>query len=93
VTLLCYGLGTLQICARMVSAMERRPGALRSLLNGRIHAVEKGMKMATRENNTIVESAVEARAGVTGHNVRYVLLVSIALVVVLFVAVYLYNFV
>jgi hypothetical protein len=51
------------------------------------------MKMATRENNTIVESAVEARAGVTGHNVRYVLLVSIALVVVLFVAVYLYNFV
>lgn len=28
------------------------------------------------ENNRIVESADEARAGVTGHNVRYVLLIS-----------------
>lgn len=48
--------------------------------------------MATRENQTIVESPVEARAGVTGHKARYVLFFSTALVVVLFVGVYLYYF-
>lgn len=49
--------------------------------------------MATRENQTIVETPVEARAGVTGHKARYVLFFSTALVVVLFVAVYMFNFV
>lgn len=49
--------------------------------------------MATRENDHIVESPVEARAGVTGHNARYVLLVSTVLVVALFAAVYLLYFV
>jgi len=49
--------------------------------------------MATRENDHIVESPVEARAGVTGHKVRFVLFFSTALVVVLFVAVFLYFFV
>ncbi len=49
--------------------------------------------MATRENDTIVVNQVEARGGVTGHKARYVLAISIALVVVLFVAVYLFNFV
>jgi hypothetical protein len=48
--------------------------------------------MATRENQTIVESAVEARGGVTGHKARYVLLISTAMVVVLFTAIYLFNF-
>ena len=41
------------------------------------------------EGNHIVESATEARAGVTGHNVRYVLVVSTLAVIVLFVVVYL----
>ncbi len=50
------------------------------------------MKMATRENQTIVETPIEARGGVTGHKARYVLLISTALVVVLFIAIYLSNF-
>jgi hypothetical protein len=39
------------------------------------------------ENDRIVESADEAPAGVTGHNVRYVLLISTLAVIVLFVLV------
>jgi len=41
------------------------------------------------EDNHIVESTTEARAAVTGHNVRYVLVISTLAVVVLFVVVYL----
>lgn len=41
------------------------------------------------EDNRIVESTTEARAAVTGHNVRYVLVISTLAVVVLFAAVYL----
>lgn len=48
--------------------------------------------MATRENDHIVESTVEARAGVTGHKARFVLFFSTALVVVLFAGVFLYYF-
>ncbi|MGB9657911.1 MAG: hypothetical protein WCB75_22245, partial [Pseudolabrys sp.] len=44
-------------------------------------------KMPHIENDRIVESADEARAGVTGHNVRYVLLISTLAVIVLFVLV------
>jgi hypothetical protein len=40
------------------------------------------------ENNRIVESSDEARAGVTGHNVRYVLLISTLAVIVLFAVAY-----
>ena len=40
------------------------------------------------ENDHIVESSTEARAAVTGHNVRYVLLFSTIAVVVLFAVVY-----
>jgi len=40
------------------------------------------------ENNRVVESTNEARAGVTGHNVRYVLLIGIVAVIVLFAIVY-----
>ena len=36
------------------------------------------------ENSRIVESTDEARAGVTGHNVRYVLLISTLAVIALF---------
>jgi CHASE3 domain sensor protein len=41
------------------------------------------------ENNRVVESATEARAAVTGHNVRYVLVVGTLAVIVLFAVVYL----
>ena len=41
------------------------------------------------EDKRIVESTTEARAAVTGHNVRYVLVISTLAVVVLFALVYL----
>jgi hypothetical protein len=41
------------------------------------------------ENDRIVESTNEARAAVTGHNVRYVLLIGTLAVIVLFAVVYL----
>ncbi len=40
------------------------------------------------ENNRVVESTTEARAGVTGHNVRYVLVIGTLAVIVLFAVVY-----
>jgi hypothetical protein len=40
----------------------------------------------------IAKSATEAREGVTGHNVRYVLIVSLLGVVLVFVALWLYFF-
>jgi hypothetical protein len=40
----------------------------------------------------IVTTADRAREGVTGHNVRYVLVISIAAVAVLFGALWLYYF-
>jgi hypothetical protein len=45
-----------------------------------------------RDGNRIVETATEARAGVTGHNVRIVLAAGTFGVVVLFAAVYLWFF-
>ena len=53
--------------------------------------------MATRLNQETVETPVvrtttQAREGVTGHGVRYVLLISTAAVVVLFAAIWLYYF-
>lgn len=44
--------------------------------------------MARAENRHIVESATEARQGVTGHNVRYVLSMGTIGVIVLFAIVY-----
>ena len=44
--------------------------------------------MPTVENDHVVESSTEARAAVTGHNVRYVLLFSTIAVIVLFAVVY-----
>lgn len=41
------------------------------------------------ENDRIVESTNEARAAVTGHNVRYVLLIGTLAVIVLFAVAYL----
>ena len=40
------------------------------------------------EDNRIVESTTEARGAVTGHNVRYVLVISTLSVIVLFAVVY-----
>jgi hypothetical protein len=44
------------------------------------------------ENDHIVETPTEARAGTTGHNVRYVLTIATAAVIVLFVIIYFYFF-
>lgn len=44
------------------------------------------------ENNRVVESPTEARAGVTGHNVRYVLAFSTLAVMALFAIVALWLF-
>jgi hypothetical protein len=40
------------------------------------------------ENDRIVEHTDQARAGVTGHNVRYVLLIGTLAVIVLFAMAY-----
>ena len=40
------------------------------------------------EDSRIVESTTEARGAVTGHNVRYVLVISTLAVIVLFAVVY-----
>jgi len=40
----------------------------------------------------VVKSTTEARQGVTGHNVRYVLWIALALIVLIFLALYLYDF-
>jgi len=44
--------------------------------------------MPNVENDHIVENTTEARAGVTGHNVRYVLLFGTLAVIVLFAIAY-----
>jgi hypothetical protein len=48
----------------------------------------KGMTMPQIDDSRIVENTTEARAAVTGHNVRYVLLIGTTAVVVLFVIAY-----
>ena len=48
--------------------------------------------MPTVENNRVVETPTEARAGATGHNVRYVLTIGLTAVIVLFAVVYLAFF-
>ena len=45
--------------------------------------------MPRLEDDRIVETATEARAGATGHNVRYVLVIGIVSVCVLFAIAYL----
>jgi len=44
------------------------------------------------ENNRVVETSTEARAGETGHNVRYVLAGSTISLALIFAGVYLYFF-
>ena len=45
-------------------------------------------EMSHKENDRIVESTTEARAGVTGQNVRYVLLIGTLLAIVFFAIAY-----
>ena len=44
------------------------------------------------ENNQVVETTTEARAGETGHNVRYVLAVSTVSLALIFAGVYFWFF-
>ncbi|MBS0536897.1 MAG: hypothetical protein JSR72_22800 [Proteobacteria bacterium] len=48
--------------------------------------------MAMSHNDQIIETTKAARAGTTGHNVRFVLGLSLFGVVVLFAVVFLYFF-
>ena len=48
--------------------------------------------MPHMEDNQVVETPTEARAGETGHNVRYVLAVSTVSLVLIFAVVYLWYF-
>jgi hypothetical protein len=44
------------------------------------------------ENNQLARTATQAREGVTGHNVRYVLIASLAGIIILFAGLWLYFF-
>lgn len=44
------------------------------------------------ENGRVIETKTEARAGTTGHNVRYVLIIGTGAVIVLFTVIYLSFF-
>ena len=46
----------------------------------------------TERNPRIVKSATQAREGVTGHNVRHVLKISLCGVILLFAGLWLYFF-
>ena len=45
-----------------------------------------------RTETPVVKTATEAREGVTGHNVRYVLMISTAAIVVIFAGLWLFYF-
>jgi hypothetical protein len=45
-----------------------------------------------RTETPVVKTTTEAREGVTGHGVRYVLAISVGAVIVLFAAVWLFYF-
>ena len=68
---------------------EQRWGASRCFSKGSTAAVSEGSRMPHVENDRIVESTTEARAGVTGQNGNYVLLISTVAVIVLFAVAYL----
>ncbi|MGB8755765.1 MAG: hypothetical protein WCD26_09105, partial [Pseudolabrys sp.] len=61
---------------------------LRCFWSGCVSQPPEGCKMPQRENDRIVKSTNEVRAAVTGHNVRYVLLVGTLAVIVLFAVAY-----
>jgi len=78
---------------RFHAVFRRRNGDPRLALVSKDRNV-KGMDVVMPEvqGNRIVESKTEARQGVTGHNVRYVLGFGVAAVIVLFVIVYIFYF-
>jgi hypothetical protein len=65
-----------------------QPLAARVVFVWRRRAAGGGSGMPHVENDQVVESKTEARAAVTGHNVRYVLLISTLAVIVLFAVAY-----
>lgn len=67
---------------------EQPCGCLRCLRVAALLPPVKGMWMPRVENEQIVESTNEARAAVTGHNARYVLLIGTLTVILLFAIVY-----
>jgi hypothetical protein len=69
-------------------AAEQPATAARCSSHGGVALPLQGEDMPHVENDHIVESATEARAAVTGHNVRYVLLISTLAVIVLFAVAY-----
>ena len=48
--------------------------------------------MPERRGDQVVESTTEARAGQTGHNVRWVLIIGTLAVVILFASLWFYYF-
>jgi hypothetical protein len=48
--------------------------------------------MVDKKNTPTIETATEARSGVTGHNVRYVLAFGLAGVIIAFLIIGLYFF-
>jgi hypothetical protein len=52
----------------------------------------RGEAAMNEHDRTIVKGATEARQAVTGHNVRYVLIISLVAIIILFAGVWLYFF-
>jgi hypothetical protein len=63
-------------------------GGPRCFLERLRFAAAGGMQNAAERKRSIVKSTNEVRAAVTGHNVRYVLLVGTLAVIVLFAVAY-----
>jgi hypothetical protein len=82
--------GTLHILhPDMTAGAAERPLADRVVFwSGCVSQPPDGCKMPHSENDHIVKSTNEVRAAVTGHNVRYVLLVGTLAVIVLFAVAY-----
>lgn len=72
-------------------APEFGPGNLAH--DNRIYVSKNKQRLAmTEPDRVIVRSPTEAREGVTGHNVRYVLAASLAAVIIVFAGLWLYFF-
>ncbi|HEU5017537.1 MAG TPA: hypothetical protein VFT69_06145 [Pseudolabrys sp.] len=48
--------------------------------------------MPELDDDPIVKNSNEARGGVTGHGVRYMLLVGVCVIIIAFIGVYVWNF-
>jgi hypothetical protein len=72
--------------------VRRGPCVALSINRRACGAQQKGLAMPTVENNRIVETTTEARAGETGHGVRYVLGIGVVALIVAFAIIYLVYF-